>query len=439
MDSRLRNTLDGSIGFFWPSDQGTFPDLDSAEPQRGFIQAVGDELQLHTLDEEPIEAFRKQRRVPASFIGAAEHAGLLVLGIYRAGSSFNMGGGRASVNRYHALTVITDPRLNELRSDRLQSAAVSFLGDQTLAWAGFQVVKEETRTDANALVKEATIHLGSAPDLTTPLRKGQTIDVSSYWRVDREETRRSISTGIEVTVTSTHPVSAEILLTVLTHVQNLLSICFSGLLPAHDGRAIVDAPKDCHDDRGYLWNARLMNHPSDGIADVAKYPIMDLNDLGGVDALRRWARLSTEHPRAVTPVVSAIRLAGTAPEVRVLEAAAAIEYWVAAHRRDAAWPRAGGNYWEALALHVGKPFADWCGDVERWATLLQNHYNGLKHDPSFAFNARDLEILDRSARALLTAALLSRVARSKLPAHRIFSDYRLEALGRAVRELLSNP
>lgn len=331
MDTRVRNTLAGSIGFFWPSTASTFPDLDSADPQRGFIQLVEDELELHTLDEDPLAAFGRSRSVPASFVGATEHAGVLVLGIYRAGASFNMGGGRASVNRYHALTFVADPRIHEIRSDRLRSAAVSFLGDQTLAWAGFQVVKEQTRTRAKALVKEATIHLGSAPDLSTRLSVTQTMDVGAYWRVDREDNRRSITTGIEVTVTSRSAVTADALLAPVTHVQSLLSLCFDGFVPAHTGRAIVDAPPDPHGDRAHLWNARLMNAPSGGTrADVAKYPVMTLGDVGGVDALRRWVVLSNTHHRAVLPVVNAVRLSGASPEVRVLEIAAAIEYWVAA-------------------------------------------------------------------------------------------------------------
>jgi len=71
------------------------------------------------------------------------------------------------------------------------------------------------------------------------------------------------------------------------------------------------------------------------------------------------------------------------------------------------------------------PFNDWIGDSTPWAEAMWTTYNGLKHRIDYGSNARDLADLAATARLLLTADILKKVAGTKEPSRAIFgSDYR---------------
>lgn len=155
-------------------------------------------------------------------------------------------------------------------------------------------------------------------------------------------------------------------------------------------------------------------------------PIFHLSHLGGIQGLARWVRLTNKHPRAVASVVAPFRRGQISDEVRLLELAAAIEYWVAAHRRRGAWTKKGANPAEAMGHHLGSAFSGWVGDVAKWADKLNSSYNSLKHDPSYVSDPLTLRALQESASLALTAEVLNRVAGNKQPAQRIFADYRIQ-------------
>ncbi|HEX2049615.1 MAG TPA: hypothetical protein VHJ34_03160 [Actinomycetota bacterium] len=92
-----------------------------------------------------------------------------------------------------------------------------------------------------------------------------------------------------------------------------------------------------------------------------------------------------------------------------------------------------------MALHVGTPFAEWCGDPKKWADGFWEHYNLLKHDPEFDPDPLAVKAFQESAYLLLIAELLNRVAQSTVPARRIFSDYRFETLRGWTHETLRTP
>lgn len=170
-------------------------------------------------------------------------------------------------------------------------------------------------------------------------------------------------------------------------------------------------------------------------ARTNKIPMFMLDGLGGVDVFRRWIRLCNRRWRAVSPIVGRLTYGLASPEVRLIEVAVAIEYWVAAHRRQTTWAKKGNapTPAEALARHVGTPFSDWVGDLSAWSAKFTEYYNKLKHEPDFKYSPQEVGMLAISGEALLTAALLNRVAGSKQPSRTIFVDYEFGRLGETIR------
>lgn len=192
------------------------------------------------------------------------------------------------------------------------------------------------------------------------------------------------------------------LLMPLLRCQEFLSIAFGGLVLADGGRVRCDGL----DERGHMWNATLMPAAPASYVPVAKRnerPLFRLADLGGLDAFARWIRLCKKHPRAVSPIVNLHRRGTGTDDVRLLELASAIEYWVAAHRRRSGWTHLGANFAEAVALHVGDAFAAWTGDSSSWAARFWNNYTKLKHDPSFVPDGLEVKVLQEGAYLLLLA------------------------------------
>ena len=141
-------------------------------------------------------------------------------------------------------------------------------------------------------------------------------------------------------------------------------------------------------------------------------------------------------PRSVAPISSYLRYGSPSPEVRLLEVAAAIEQWVATHRRSTQWASRGTNFAAALAHHVGMPFTDWAGPADLWATQFWDSYNDLKHPRGAGPSRREAFLAAETGYRLLVAALLNRVAGSKQPSRQMLSNYRLTGVGKAMRDEL---
>jgi hypothetical protein len=209
-----------------------------------------------------------------------------------------------------------------------------------------------------------------------------------------------------------------------------MSFCYNGFLRAESGLATPDA-EGAELDSSQLWDAWLMVPPP-GTSTAANkdFPLLTLDDIGGLPALRRWVALCTKHLRAVRPVIEPYRQGRASPPLRVLETAAAMEYWVATHRRSAKWTREkcckkGGQgcgwVWPIVQL-VGEPFKSWIGDPKEWSHRFWGSYNKLKHEPGFEMDDPSLGVLVDSAAMLLSVALLCRVSGNKEPARKLFSD-----------------
>jgi len=126
-------------------------------------------------------------------------------------------------------------------------------------------------------------------------------------------------------------------------------------------------------------------------------------------------------------------------ETRLMEIAAAIEYWVSAHRRSAQWARRSlgkGSFAANLAARVGNPFAEFVGDPMKWSRKFWSTNNLLKHEPNSEYDGYEVSLLADTGAVLLQSALLNRVARTTVPARVICDSHRYYHLGAKIRELL---
>lgn len=439
MDKRVRQVLDGGLGEFWIVPDARFLSAPEEATRSGFIRQADEVVEVHLLLEgHPFSALGRSVPIPAAILGATEHAGVLVIGVLGTSRTASLGGGRASVERYRARSLLCHPSVSLAESALSTSASGYFLGDGLLAWADIDAVDREFKLNAARKVSSATIRLKSTPDLRVPLSRSVALRLSGHWSLNQDDDlRHVVETALEVEVESTSsPRALMDLLGPLLRCQELLSLAFHGFVRADGGRAGLPGI----DERAYLWDAALTPARVPyrvRAAATNERPLFHLADIGGVNGLARWMRLCIKHPRAVSAIVSPYRRGIGSNEVRLLELAAAIEYWVAAHRRRGRWTRSGSNQAEAVAKHVGPAFTKWVQDPTKWAKVFWDHYNGLKHEPTFNPDSHTVAVLQESAELLLTVELLCRVAGTKRPARQILTNYRHENLGGEVQKVVA--
>lgn len=92
---------------------------------------------------------------------------------------------------------------------------------------------------------------------------------------------------------------------------------------------------------------------------------------------------------------------------------------------------------ERLARHIGKYFTEFVGEPQKWARLLWNRYEALKHEPIYHYDAQEIAVLADSARVLLLCAIMNRVARSKTATKVICESPRNEDLKWDLRQAVT--
>ncbi len=428
---RITEVLEGGLGFFWPVASGSFPDLETDEPRSGYIRRDDDAVSVVLLVEDTSKAFERHEAI--GLVGYTQHGGVLIPDVYRTGTTMSFGGGRASVHRYVAHSVLGDIEPLDATCLDLDSVSMAVNGNSLLRWGGFEAVDQSTTTDGRNRVQEFQVKLKNTPDLAVPLDAATVLRLAAHWSTSHDSQRGlSIDTGLRVSIERTGSSSFD-LLTRLRQVQDLLG-------PAYNGHIVVDhmqARSPGQEHRAPMWSSALMsNSPPDLAADRGKPPMFSLSDIGGAVGVRRWMKLYDRFPRSVAPVSNYIRYGSPSPEVRLLEVATAIEQWVATHRRSTQWASRRANFAAALAHHVGMPFTDWAGPADLWATQFWDSYNDLKHLRGNGPSDREAFLAAETGYRLLVAALLDRVAGSKQPSRRMLSDYRLREIGKTMRDEL---
>jgi len=431
---KIKSIHDGGIGFFWINGERLQKTRRPSES--GYIR-LGDRnlIEVATLNENPNGA-GVDPPVPRSITAATEHGGLILLSIARHRGSLAFGGGHASVHRYWARSLIAGVHPDDLRSDRVFELKLLF--PSVHRWAGLTAATERFQSDKDSRLAGYSVELSSPEGLTVQLSPTLQLTIAAHWSVTGPTDRRILYTPTSIACTSTRPRPINDLRKVLSWVHGLLCLCHGGCVIADGGTAVPDCEPNGMTPT--YWDTRFMVCPRSAPEPELSLPFLQLGTVGGVSALARWLRLCERHPRAVRPVIEPYAGVGRSASVRMLEVAAAIEYWINCHRRSAAWARKHSLKPLNLAESVGKHLATWVGDSKIWADLFWETYNGLKHEPGYSPDPDHVGVLAESGALLLTTALLDRIARNKMPAKVIFGDaHRTWQLRDAVQELVSNP
>ncbi len=432
----------GSLGFFWNLNEGA-PDLES-HPERGYAKTDRGWVIVDVLDEDPVNSLQtlgldRRPEPPRALVAVMPEEAALFLEVQGPGITNRFGGARASSKRYFARTVIGSVPVDRLRTPSLEGLHAYFHGIGR--WAGMSATQETWRHDDDGRVQGWSATLGGSDDFSHPLSGGRTLLLSTTWRVDGPTDKRTISAPVSMGCESRKPVDVWELLHPMLLVQDLLGFAFGGFVAADGGSAGLDLepPTDKRSDsRPSLWNGALMV-PAPAAPtpkSMNEFPLFHLATIGGIAGLTRWVRLSADHPRATGPVVAQYRFGPGSAPIRLMEIAAAVEYWVKANR-PTPWADSAVKHkrWvQALANRCGAPFSSWVGDPEAWAKAFWGVYNHLKHDPADAPDSMELAELAESARYLLGAVILDRVAGSKAPSRAIFRHHRLDGLGVRLRD-----
>ncbi|WP_207556103.1 hypothetical protein [Intrasporangium flavum] len=436
--------LDGNIGFFWPQEAQGTADLSDALLIRGYIHQTADSLvEVRALDEHRsvrgMFGMGARARAVALF-GAAEETGLLVPEVLGTGVNAQFGGSKASILRYRARALITGVEVRAAKSSRVQSASLTF--QEGLSFAELTAIHESHKVDPESnLVTEATFTLRAN---SSPLNGGThgsfNVNLAPDWATSGTSTKRTLSSGLTIGLSVARPRPFSDFRPLLLGLQDLLNLAYDRFVPADGGRAVVHGCQD--HGHSYLWMEEVMVQPPHiARASTAKesVPLFTLADLGGPEGFRRWLSLRDRFPDVTVVVASGYRVGGGRQPSRLLEVAAAIEYYVNANRKaGATWAKkvSAPSHAEALARHVGKPFESLVGDHSVWAKTFLTTYNGVKHDPAFQRDPEVLQLLSWSGQVLLLGALLDRSARTKAPSRKILSDRRLEGGGERLRAIL---
>lgn len=445
MRDSIQDVLRGNVGLFWPQDQFDKAELDEQQLVRGYIHRSDEEaVEVRALDESTdFELpFRKPARPrPVALFGAAEKTGLLLPELTSAGHSMQFGGSRASIRWYRANAVITDVDLRDVASSRLSSASLVFA--EGLEFAGQSAMTQSVETDPTShRVTSATFTLESQATPTPGGRYGPfDLTLEPDWSSSGDNFTVTVRTGLSVELSVEQPRPFSEFRPLLTGVQDLLNLAYDRFVPALSGRATVHS-RSVPQARPRLWVEDAMVPPAHSDKATKKNesnPLFTLADLGGPSGLRRWLKLRDQFPDAAVVVAAGHRHGGSRQPGRLMEVAAAIEFYVNSNRRlGAVWARKASapNHAEALARRVGVPFSSLVGDHVVWAERFRGTYNGVKHDPSFLRDPEELQLLAWSGQVLLLTALLDRAAGTKSPSRRILQDYRLQGGAKKLRSII---
>jgi len=432
--SKLTDLMDGAIGYFWTALED-FDSLDQAMPGHVRLSDDGD-LVLDLLD--PQGAPFREIPLPSSIAATTPVGGALFLDVRHGRLATTHGGYRVGTRTYRAHGVVAGAPLRSLRSDGFLDVSAFFPG--IARWAGVAGSDTTPSKDDQGRLKALAITVQAAESRGQDLSRGRRLELSTHWQVDGPEDRRTIYAPVEFKISVSRPAKWTDLVPALQSIQGLLSLAYDGLVVADGGRVRMDTDQPLMESPTW-WTARLMRRPDGARAprSMTEIPNFHLGTIGGIAGLRRWIELTDKHPRATGPLMARHRYGTQNVETRLMEIAAAIEYWVSAHRRSAQWARRSlgkGSFAANLAARVGNPFAEFVGDPMKWSRKFWSTNNLLKHEPNSEYDGYEVSLLADTGAVLLQSALLNRVARTTVPARVICDSHRYYHLGAKIRELL---
>lgn len=435
----LQDLMSGTIGLFW-TGISTVGQID--EGVGGHVHRTADgELVIDLVA--PRDRFSVEgTTIPHSIAATTTAGGALFLDLKGARYSTTKGPPSVPTRQYRADAVLLGVPIHRLRSDDLVDVTAFFPGIS--GWAGLSGSEVSYERKEDGRLASWSVELRAAEPQSQPLPNGQKLTLTTHWTVQGPDDDRRISSPVSFTISSTRPAHWTALVRPLLSVQGLVSMAFDGLVLADGGRATahMEGSDQLHEGLRW-WTARLMHRPPGARPpkSMNEIPAFYLNTIGGMPGVRRWIALARAYPRATGPLVGRHRFGTVNVETQLLEIAAAIEYWVALHRRKTKWANSTtkqGAHPLALARRVGEPFSTFVGDPDAWAGRFWSIYNQLKHVPDLRYDPHEVSLLAQTGAVLLQCALLNRVARSTFPAQAICDSHRYYVTGEKTRALFDS-
>jgi hypothetical protein len=414
----IEQIAQGAIAFLWPQTDHV-PSYEGDDILRGFVQRNDEDgtVNVRGLDETVLEEgplFGLPGKSPTCLLAATEYGGALVANIVGRNNTHGFGGGRASVRRFRAHTLLAPVDIASLASTKVFQVSAYF--KEGLRWSGQGALAEEWELDAEHRITRVKYLLeGSAPPLHAGDYGSLRVEIEPHWRSSGTAQSHSITidTALEVRVIAGKPRPIEDFIPPLLGIQDLMSLAHDQLIPASSGKVLLHSAGRPDAAAATLWQKDLMVPPPrpKPSANVDSEALISMEDIGGPGALSRWLRLTDRVPDPVAAVTSIYRRQGAlGPALRLQELAASIENYVNLARtdREVSWAKKGNSdsHAHALAQRVGAPFREFVGDPKLWAQRFREANNGLKHDPKFPRDQRELRLLAGSGNLLLVAALL---------------------------------
>ncbi len=439
MEQGFERVFPGVMGNFWPMEQ----DLSTPEESTGGYLRLGPDgtAGLETLVDDPFEWDIDARSTPYAFFGATTYKPAILLQVHDAGSNIVWGGAKSSVNRYRAYSAALSS-IEGLNSLKVKELEIFFSGVQR--WAGVQVSEENSDIREDGRNQGFSLKVTSAPEEVAPLGDGKEIAISSYWSVKGSVAARKIFAPVSIICRSEDPVELWDLLRPILRIQDLISLAYDAFVVSDGGLVIFDC-ESLPPQSPPFWNHFLMHRP-DGVREpksLNEHPMFWLQKVGGLSGIRKWIELSEHHPRFIKPIVGRFRRGLANPELRLMEAAAAIEYWRNVNKRKAGsdWASNGKNKSSprAMADHVGEGFSKWVGNSYDWADRFRDRNNQLKHEASYAVDESEVSFLANIASRLLVAEALIQISGDESAGEAYLGSYKINNLGATARRFFDKP
>ncbi|MFE5718368.1 ApeA N-terminal domain 1-containing protein [Streptomyces erythrochromogenes] len=417
----------GSVGFFWATygKRITF----HRRPESGHLKLNPDgQIEIQTLEESPEDSFISETSpgLPTAIFASTAAGGVLIPQISRRSSKVRWGGIHASTHSFFGPAAVLGVS-EAIKDPRLSYASLFMPGIQD--WAGVRTIEAERKSSTSGRMQAMSITVKNSPPQEVRLSGSMSFELAWHWQVSGSADNKSVYAPVSLAVRSTRPRAYQELMAPLHRIQDLASLSFGGFVRADGGRAHFAGEPD-PTTSPTIWDGRFMSVPAGARSpkSMTELPLFSLADIGGLDGLRRWLAIYESHPRAVRPFVARYRLGVASPEVRLMEVAAGMEYWVASHRRTTKWAKEKFIPL-VVAKRVGPSFGEWVQDPEKWANAFWGTYNSIKHEAKYVPDRHQVSVMAESGSLLLAAAIANRVSGGRSVARKIFQSYRIKSLG----------
>jgi hypothetical protein len=349
-------------------------------------------------------------------------------------TDFSMWSGqRIHVVRSTFETAVTGLDVNTVEADGITEAEVLFPNQNP--WDRSDRPNWRWREADDPLGKGISLDVPTAEATKLAVGGGVTLTVRPTWWPDQEIEQIRINSALSLKLSAAGPKPTADLVEAFEWMQDLIGHCWGGRVVPVPGAGKVN---DVQEEPGRFWSQRLFERHHVQLANLSHpFPAVYLPDLGGPRAFVRWLILCRHFSRA-TRAVSEGLYVGASAETRLLNAMAAVEYWVKRHEARPDWVKVWStgpvNPMHALIRHLKPAFTGWVRDGAPFSRRVWGDYNWLKHNPEFEIDYTLVRTFTWAAEAMLLADLLNEVAGTAVPGNRL-ATHRWP-LRDAVQELL---